>query len=267
MTAPKWRLESPHTYNERILLMGGGGTGKSTAVVRLAEAIPTAEFYVVDNDISSAYDRLMSSYQWVTNINVYPIMPGWEDYIATVKEIVSEHNCPAGLPVHERPWLAIDSATPSWDDVQSFYIDSVMGSEIGSAMIELRKGAKNQKEYMAALGDLMQWPTINKIYATFYNELRKWRGNFVLTTEVAETGRNDKEEVSSIFGFLGVKPKGQGRLHHVASTNLLLTVTGRDTWRMTAAKDRERQKCERVVFDNFALDYLVEVAEWNQVPR
>lgn len=267
MTAPKWRLESPHVFNERQLFFGGGGAGKSEACARTAEAIPTAEFYVIDNDISSSWDRILPSYPWIENVSVYPIMPGWEDYIATVKEIVAEHNCLPGLPVHERPWLVIDSATPSWDDVQSFFIDRVMGGEISEAMISLRKQTADQKAYMAGLSVMMQWPIVNKIYATFYNELRKWRGNFILTTEVATVGKMDDEITQRTFGWLGVKPKGQGRLHHVAATNMLFVASSRDTWQMTAAKDRKRNKVERQQFDNFAETYLCDVAGWEQVRR
>jgi hypothetical protein len=142
-----------------------------------------------------------------------------------------------------------------------------MGTEIGEAMMQLKRDSKDQKSYMASLSELMQWPTINKYYATFYRELMRWRGNFILTAEVAEVGSRDKEDVSQVFGYLGVKPKGQGRLHHVASTNLLLTTRNKDTWVMTAAKDREREKVQRVDFENFAVDYLADVAGWERVPR
>lgn len=263
----KFKLTSPFVYPERILLYGGGGVGKSTAIMRVAEAIPTAQVFVVESDISFSFDRMLPSYPTVDNLDVHIVMPGWSEFIDTVKEIVSKHNPLADVPIHERAWLAIDSVTPSWEDCQAEYVDRVMGEEISDAMMKLKRDSKNQREYMGSLSELLNWPVVNKMYAQLYRELMRWRGSFILTAEVAEVGGRDKPEISNVFGYLGCKPKGQGRLHHVASTNLLLACRNKDTFVMTAAKDRERDKVDGMVFNNWAVDYLADVAGWDRVPR
>lgn len=265
MSAPRFRLESPHSYPERLLLYGGGGSGKSTAIMRIAEAVPTAQVHVIETDISWSFERMMPEYPHVENLTIHQVFPGWPDFIGEVRKIVNDHNPKLGTPVSELAVLAVDSVTSSWDDVQSYYVDQVMGDEIGPAMMRLRKESKDQRGYMASLAEMMNWPAINKMYFAFYRELMKWRGHFVLTAEAAEVGKDD--DARSVFGHLGVKPAGQKKLHHVASTNLLFKCRSKDTWVMTAAKDRERTKVENLEFTNFANDYLADVAGWERVRR
>jgi hypothetical protein len=48
----------------------------------------------------------------------------------------------------------------------------------------------------------------------------------------------------------------------MASTNLLLAHTGHGSWEMSTVKDRNRIEMEHEAVENFAYDYLRDVAGW-----
>jgi hypothetical protein len=130
-------------------------------------------------------------------------------------------------------------------------------------MVEVRKGTDNMKEFNKVLAADGRWQFINKEYfENFYGQLRKWRGHLVLTAEAQALSSQASEEERDLYGHLGVKPKGQGRLHHICHTNLLLVKRGHQQWTATTIKDRNRTEMERMTVNDFALDYLKGVAGW-----
>lgn len=253
-------VRSPHRFKERILAFGGGGVGKSSITCNMARYMPYANFHVVDMDYSAAYERLLATeYTDVYdrgNVKVYEVETEWEALQQQLLDIIA-----AGDPVNDV--LTIDPTTVTWQMVQSQHIQHVFGDNIADHMAELRKEAKDLKEYSALLTSDMTWPIINKQYQEkFYAIIRRWKGHLILVCEAQEITKQEESDVKAMFGFVGYKPSGQKSLMHVGATNIYLDHPSIRQWRMTTVKDRGRPLIERMPFDDFTEDYLVAHGGW-----
>lgn len=262
------KLQTPHKFRERILLVGGGGAGKTTDVLSIAQALHVGEMFVLDNDYSAAYQRGLETdfADAADRVQVEWCDPSWEPFIETVERIVDENN-------HIDNWLVIDSVSPTWDMVQEWYGAQVYGNNLGGMMADLRKSTDTQKEYMAALAESMNWPAVKKEYARLYRAFQKWGGHLLLTAEAKSIGMEKDADLKAMYGPTGFKPAGEGRLHHITSTTLFVkkVQVGRgNVWKYTTVKDRNREERENetiVDIDDggFAESYLHEVAGWRPV--
>ena len=163
-------------------------------------------------------------------------------------------------------WLVIDPFSPTWQYVQSWMSNKVHSEDLDQYVLTLRAESADIKAFNKELSEAMNWPIVNRVYTErMYKPLRKWKGHLLLVCEAKVTGRNDDDEATALFGHLGLKPDGQAKTHHVASTNILLSKTGHGEYRMSTAKDRNRPEMEKVAFEDFALDYLRDVAGWTRV--
>lgn len=255
-------IESPHRFKERILIYGGAGTGKSSVTLNIARHRPDDTFHVIDMDYSMTYERLLATeYTDVLdngNVIVHEVEPEWEAFCDQFADIVAE-----GDP--DTDWLTIDPVTVTWELVQAWWIQEVQGDDIGDFMMKLRRDTSDSKEYSASLADTMQWPSINKQYQQkFYRNFHRWRGHSILVCEASELGRMADGDDKALYGFIGYKPKAQKTMPHAAATNLFLDHPKINEWRFTSAKDRGRELQEKVAFDDFAIDYLVEIGGWDQ---
>lgn len=260
------KLQSPWPYSERILVFGGGGTGKTTGIINIAEVLPDAEFHVLEKDVSPNYERMLPEDGSLEGrFHVTELYEGWEEYLEELDYIVANKNCDKkATPPHERPWLVIDSITPTWLDCQRWWLDKAWPG--GSGEDELMRIALDKKmgnkEKGEARANIVNYQLISPEYAKSYRMLTRWRGNLYVTAQATNTGGREKPEVAEIFGPWGSKPKGQPDLHFVASTNLLLVLKGRELWTMTTCKDRKRVMMEREPLENLAMDYLYGVGGW-----
>lgn len=257
------KLKSPHKFKERILLFGGGGAGKTTAVLSIARHTVEGKFWIIDNDYSYAYERALATEFTEVDpdrIEVIEVDADWEECIAAIDRVLAE-----GDPEHD--WLIIDPFSPMWSYVQTWMSTRVHGADIDEYMIDLRKESSDRKEFAKSLGDSMNWPIVDRVWTErVLKPLRRWKGHMILVCEATETSNKfDDDEVKSLFGHLGVKPAGQKRSHHIASTNLLLSKSGHGQYTMSTAKDRNREEMERAEVTDFALDYLRDVAGWERV--
>ena len=255
------KIQSPHKFAERILLFGGGGVGKTTAVLSIARHIAQGKVWVIDNDYSYAYQRALSTEFTDVEpdrIEIIEVDADWEECIDAIGNVIAQAD-----PDHD--WLVIDPFSPMWNYVQTWMSNRVHGSDIDEYMIELRRESVDRKEFAKSLGDAMNWPIVDRVWTEkVLKPIRKWKGNLILVCEATETGKFDDDEAKGLFGHLGVKPAGQKRSHHIASTNLLLTKTSHGEYRMTTAKDRNRSEMEKQAFEDFAIDYLRDVAGWQR---
>jgi hypothetical protein len=257
------KLESPWKFRERMLFTGGGGAGKTEAVLSIARRLSKGKMWVIDNDFSYAYERaLETTYTDVRDegrVEVIEVGDGWEPLVEATARVMREGD-------HNDDWLVVDSASPTWDAVQGWYAQQVMGGSLAEYMVELRKNSADMKEFNKALAADGRWQFINKEYFDkFYGVIRNWRGHLILTAEAAAIGRDESDEIKEVFGHLGYKPKGQGRLHHIGHTNLFFVKRGHDRWTVTTVKDRNRQEVERMDVKDFAMDYLRGIAGWKVV--
>lgn len=256
------KLKSPHRFRERLLLYGGGGSGKTNAVLSIARSLAEGEMYVVDNDYSFAYARALETdfADCADRVHVFECDPDWESMTGAVKAAAE-----AADPEHD--WLVIDSLSPSWEFVQSYMSEKITGADLPEYMANLRRDSADLKEYSRALVDQLPWAIIKKEYAKhIYGPIRSWRGHLVLTAEAKVIGRQEDDEIKDLYGgTIGVKPVGEARLHHVTATTLLLVKKGNGSYVVSTVKDRNRPELEREPIEDFAMDYLREVAGWETV--
>lgn len=255
------KIVSPHKYRERLLLMGGGGAGKTTAALSMiaASELPAD---VIDLDYSMAYDRAidMDFEEAREFVTVHSIMPDWEPAIEEVEAIVKKYGD------DKDRWLVLDSISPTWDLVQGWYVQLAMGSNIGKHMAELRRDADNAKDYQAQLSETMNWSAINKEYGRMYRAIMSWKGHLILTAEAKSIkGERDADQLA-LYGQVGYKPVGQNRLHHVTSTTLFLQ-HAKKGYEFTTVKDRNRGEEEHKLVESiedggFSQSYLRDVAGW-----
>lgn len=251
------KLYSPHPFKESILLFGGGGAGKSENVAAVARSMATGTMHIYDNDVTYAWSRILAAEDLEDRVVVHEAEQDWESCIETVEKMVANGEPDAG------DWLVLDTVTPTWEWVQSWYLETVYGHDLSQHIVELRAAHKDDlKEYHRAILEDMNWPAVKKEYARLYRALHKWKGHLLVTAEAKELGRKEDAAVRMMFGHLGLKPSGEGRLHHVCSTNLLCVHKSRNEWELNTAKDRKREELEHESVDDFAVDYLMEVAGW-----
>ena len=62
---------------ERILVMGGPGSGKTYGWLRMANHFKNSTFYVIDSEIGA--ERSLKEFPQLTNVRVYPVVD-WPEY-------------------------------------------------------------------------------------------------------------------------------------------------------------------------------------------
>lgn len=261
-------------FRERLHIFGGAGVGKSSVTLNIARYMPTTQFHVIDMDYSFSYERLLATeYSDVDeqgNVHIYECEADWEVFATLFDGLINQEimTDTAGNELVADPredWVTLDPVTLTWDMVQAWMIETTQGADVADYMTRLRADSDNLKEYSASLAEGMSWPVVNKQYMQkFYKRYHKWRGHSILVSEAQEIGKQDTDELKSTYGFVGFRPKGQKTIPHVAATNLFFDHPNTNTWRMTSIKDRGRTPIEKRKFDEFALDYLVEVAGWEE---
>jgi len=243
---------------ERITAFGNNGVGKSSILYQILQHHQDAHGWVIDMDFSLAHERLLwTEYPELEDrVTIIGIDAEWEAYKEAAAQVLAEGDM-------DNDWWLVDPAHMTWQMVQSWFSEQVHGKDIAAHMTKLRKETKDIKEFNKELTSDMTWPVINKLYQQeFYGTYRKWRGHSILVCE-AQSVRKDAEEAERAeFGFIGVKPAGQKSMGHVGATNVYLDHPKIDQWRYTTTKDRGRALQQKVPFDNFGEDYLVEVAGW-----
>jgi hypothetical protein len=262
MSAPSIQLESPHGFRERMVLFGGGGVGKTTAILTIARRITKGKLWIIDNDFSYAYERaLQTDFKDVSpaRVEVIEVGDSWQDMRDALDRVLLEGN-------PDEDWLIVDSISPTWDAVQSWYAQTVMNDTFAGYMTELRAKVNDMTEFNKILAADGRWQFINKEYFDgFYGPIRRWRGHMILTAEAKSLSSQADAEEKELYGFLGVAPVGQKRLKHIAHTNLYLAKPGQGSYVLTTVKDRNRAEQERLPINDFALDYLRGVAGWTVV--
>lgn len=274
MDEPDIKLVPPEDrrFTERILLIGTGGVGKTTAIGTFAAMVPDAKFWVADTDISFAYERLIDTEvpftrdQWDINE-----LTSWADWITFTSKVMEQ-----GDPTKD--FLVVDSHTWLWDEVQSDFSDKVHGVDVDEFLTDLRKNTEGDRAaFMAASGQKMNWDLINKTYKRKVNvPLHGWRGHVVLCVEgEAMTRQDGNNEALSEYAPWGVKPRGQKGNHFIMRTNLIMK---KDTTRRPArykvwtVKDQGREDMDGALVPDvddggFAQMYLMDYAGWKAVRR
>lgn len=255
-------LRSPIRVGERILMFGVSGTRKTSSALDIARRCVDAKFYVLDNE-GQSYERLLwTEYVDVAERGNYEIenvwMDEWEPYVPTIQRWRKT----AGA----NDWLVVDSITRTWPAVQSWYYEQVFGAGTSAHLMELRKAARDEKDYKKNLAIDNAWDVINPSYMRLYTEIMKWPGHVYLVADQKEyDAKNATKEQQANYSILGVMPAGQKQLPNIPQTVLHAEKNRAGVAMLTTVKDRGRESMSAVAVEDFATDYLVAVAGWKIV--
>jgi hypothetical protein len=241
---------------ERILVLGGPGSGKTFGWLKLAARYRQSGFYVIDSEVGG--ERSLQEFPDLDNVHIYPVAD-WSEYRAAQKEVVAK----AG----EGDWIVLDMADKAWSAVQRYYISEVFGGEMGeyflAARVKLKKDAKSLFAGRdAALKGWTDWPVVNRLYEDFIFPLvYRSKAHLYMATSGQPVSEEDGREVRELYGPYGLRPAGQKQLAYQPDTVLLLA-HAKDGYYMTTIKDRGgRQYFDRQKLLNFPVQYG-KVAGW-----
>lgn len=268
-------LEPPLSARERILGFGSEGTGKTSAYLSIARAIPTATFHVIDND--NTLERLLGTD--FTDVRDRGQVIPYETYNfdETTQAIVDIQS-----QMTRDDWMVIDTAGKIWDQVQEWFTDQIFQEDIGDYFLKVRlekealkqrakgNGGKDSKS-LGAFEGWMDWPVINKIYHDRVSKkLLQCPGHLFITSEANKLAQEkqgqpgEERGVKELYGQLGSKPAGQKRLGHMMHTVLFFSRMRGGSFKLTTVKDRGRYNWNTEEFGDFANDYLIQTAGWTK---
>lgn len=249
--------------NERIILMGGPGAGKTSAYLQIADMArktkSDSHFYVIDIDY--AVDRMLMG---------YPKLREWPNFhfeeamsYDEIKAVAKKYRA----KVKKGDWLITDLASKFWEITQDEYTFRVYGEDKADYFLakraEIEKAAKKPKNDNAFEG-WTDWPVIKEMYYNVMNDLTFTRGHSLFTAGPKPVNRaTDDKGIVADFGHIGFRPEGEKRFAHNVHTVVMLEQKKTDVYLMSTGKDREREQMTKEPIKNFAMDYLVKRAGWS----
>lgn len=253
-------LQAPTPRRERILMFGPPGSGKTSAWLNIATWLQSsgsgARVFCLDTDraleafvYSPAFAQLLpdaggplhyaETFEW----NEYT------DHLSRFLQLITPED-----------WLVVDFVSPAWDAVQSYFIEEVFAANPAEYFLEARKAKAGGNP----LDGWRDWSVINRLYKGWMNQiLNKNPGHLFLTATPDVIQDNADRATRAMFGAYGVRPRGQKDLGFQTHTVLMSQVLKPGEVYLTTIKDRERQPVEGLRVNQFALDYLVNVAGWS----
>ncbi len=246
------KLHNPHSP-ERILFYGMEGTGKTYSMFKIAQALG-GKLYCIDTDFSSI--RTCAEFPDVETEIVHP--EGWGDYIAALNDFSRS----AGLT----DVVGVDMVGPAWEAAQEHFTDRVFGKDLENYFLETKKMKMEENKKGNIFDGTKDWPIINKIYFKFPNKIMRLNAktNIVLVAAATELISDlESTEIISTYNGVGLKPKGQKHIGHLAHTVVYCSRNSKNKeFRMTTVKDRGRELISNQPINDFAIDYLLNVAGW-----
>ncbi len=256
---------------ERILLMGGPGSGKTRAYLSIAELLQKsgsdATVYVIDTDYAVDY-MLQIGFSDLENV-VFSEVADWPEYMQAVNDFQKV--------IQPGDWLVGDLLNYAWEAVQEHYSTEAYGKDMADHFMERRQRAakmKKSKQSDDGWEGSSDWQIIKPLYRAFVNRFMYRHRAHVLATcgvkPIARDGKwKDNNEVVATFGHIGFKPEGEKRTPHHPHSIIHLRRSNTGEFMMTTAKDRERPDMVDVSLGteespgSFAKSYLIGVAKWS----
>jgi hypothetical protein len=249
------------------MAFGHEGSGKSSGILSIARRSPDAKFWVIDND--NAYDRLLETdFTDVWNMeNVLFAgehfgkrpLNDWDNVVGAIKYATDN--------MDRDDWLVIDMVSKLWSVVQEAFIDKVFDRDIDDYFMHIRQlkaKAGDDKKALGAMDGWKDWPVINSMYSQrVADKLLNCPGHLYVVAESQKISDEDDKGIRDLYGPFGVKPAGQKRSGHIMQTVMFFTKNSRtQEYKMSTIKDRGRAMWTDDVFQDFAIDYLVNTAGW-----
>ena len=241
---------------ERLLVLGGPGSGKTYGWLKLASHFKGAEIYVIDTEIGA--ERSLQEFPDLKNVHIYPVVD-WSEYRKAQKEIVEK--------AKESDWIVVDMADKAWTTAQRYYVGEIFDQEMGEYFLEARKKIKKDAKSLfggrdAVLKGWTDWVVITRIYEDFILPLiYRSSAHLYLATAAQPVSEDDDREIKELYGPYGLRPAGQKALGYQPDTVLLLA-HAKDGYYVTTIKDRGGRKYfDRQRLHNLCLQYG-KVAGW-----
>ena len=231
---------------ERILVYGSAGSGKTYAWLSLARLNPESTFHCIDTDAS--IDRMLQTeFSDLQNVKVYPAR-SWQKLEQALNLIERE--------VKPGDWIVVDMLCSCWDLVQAYFTEQALGKKIDDYFLQFRKNFKGG-DNLEALKGWTDWVVINKIYQDFINHLcyELPQLNIFLTAKATKIDKKDEQGIKDIFEDIGAKPEGEKRNYYRVHT-VLFFAHSTSSYVMTTAKDRGRKRFFAEPVRNFGEQYL-----------
>ena len=256
------KLKPSTRVPERQLLYGAWGSGKTNAWFSIANHTE-GNFYVVDTDLAvpefltgERYGHLEDRIEWQSP----------EDMAEAIEFL--EWAVDKATPLED--WIVVDRIDWAWEAAQEEFTDRIFGKDIDEHFMAFRKSWEQQKDKSGGAGNPFEgftdWPTIKKRHARFMKLLMKAtkKGvHWVVTAGEKEVdSKLDSQQIQREFGKIGFRPAGEKTNSHIPRTVIRMQGNRPETWRVTTAKDREREQLEGQGVGDFAIDYLLSVAGW-----
>lgn len=236
---------------ERILLLGGPGTGKSFGAYKLAKAMSKGVTYVIDNDFS--WGRMFEVEGDINSDLTEVYSDDWAYFMDKLEAIVEAST--------SDDVLIIDSITPTWQAVQDWYAGEIFGKSLDQFFLDARKQMSGNK--VEGFDGWKDWSVINKVYGRMYHLLNRFKGHVILTAEAEPVTAETDPELKKVYGR--VKHRGQKSLPHRVNTILQLAKTRQDEYSFTTVKDRNRMRMEETPYgEDLSIAYLIGVAGWTR---
>lgn len=257
---------------ERILSIGITGSGKSYQWLQIARRLKPygVKFRVIDTDNDIDY-MLHTQFPDLLpenggNVYVFPAFD-WPEYEKSVKWVLQrglseeytktmdKHLLSAyKTPLKAIDWVVLDKSNNAWSQVQTHFVTSVFGEDMGEYFLSIRKklyesgdigksGKKATSVSLEALDGWKDWSVINKLYDDWINPIvYRIRCNVYATADVESLGSQEKDpEVLNVFGSLKLKPAGNKKIGGQMHT-ILLFMPGTNHWSVKTMKDRSGRK-------------------------
>jgi hypothetical protein len=239
---------------ERILALGGPGTGKTKGWLSIADwsqkTKSPARFYVIDSDDSVT--RMLAGKPKLSSVIEYRKVHQWEGYVDALNDFAPK--------LTDDDWLVVDFVGSSWDAVQEFYVEQIYGTDMGNFFLD----ARSKMKAGSPLDGWKDYGVINRIFRGWMNQLiHDTPGHKYLTAVADEIRDTDAKDIKARYSKVGVRPRGQKHLTHAVHTVMLMLEPSAKRYFYTTIKDRERvELVGHEVTKDFVLDYLVPVAGW-----
>lgn len=254
---------SPHRSRERILGYGGAGCGKTKAAMDVVVASGKRGF-VVDTDKS--WDRMLDGKpdEVVNAFNVCDVRAEAFTSDKSLWQVSLDATVRFARAAERDDWIIVDMTTILWPWCQTDFSENVYGKELDDFFEEARKRQQEGGKKGGAVFDaLWDWPTINRNYDRFNDAVLNTRAHVFLLAEQT-TLLEDKlsQEQLNTYSRIGYRPRGNKTLDHVGQTVIHFTQSVKREYVISTAKDREREKVERLPWTDFAKSYLQGPAGW-----
>ena len=284
-------LKPTKRAKERILVYGGGGTGKTYDALTVAHRTLGSgqTLWVLDTDnsvttlleeidtfagLGIAFDGHWDGRGWEHD----DTFPAEEDgkvciYHATTWDqackAVEDIDANAG----PQDWVLIDSVSQLWTWVQEWFVKKTHGEDMAEWLVDwrieqLKDGKAGNQEAQALLAD-GAWTFINAQWKKHVTELCLNPPCHLFITAEAKALRSDGKDQKAVrvmYDAIGAKPEGQWALGHKMKTVLFKDKTrgANPVRRTTTVKDwgREDRMLDEDEIADFAMGYLKNVAGW-----